>query len=172
MAQPKDNNNPFALIQQVPSAWQGLKGKRPNGFLQFADPVYGVRAGFINLVNTYINKGLNTIEKIFPVYAPKGHGDNDPKSYIATVSKVSGIPKNKIITTPEQIYAIGKAIVQVEEGIFKDSANQIGWLSKADFDKGFDLAMSGKTIKKVAIVGGGLIVLVLAGVFAYAYFNG
>jgi len=171
MAQPKDNNNPFALIQQVPSKWQGLTGKRPNGFLQFADPVSGVRAGFINLINTYINKGLNTIEKIFPVYAPKGHGDNDPKAYINNVAKLSGIPKNKIIQTPEQIYAIGKAIVQVEEGIYKDSANQIGWLSKPDFDKGFQAAMSGKTIKKVAIASGGLILVVLAGVFAYMYFN-
>ncbi len=168
MPQPKDYLNPFAIMQQKPSKWKGLLGKRPNGFLIFDNSVNGVRAGFINLVNTYLNKGLNTINKIFPVYAPSGHGANDPQSYIKNVSKLSGIAPDTVISTPEQLYKIGKAIIQVEEGIYKDNQTIIGWVSKKDFDSGFAEAMKNKQLKTVAIVGGSslvLVALIIAGIY-------
>lgn len=144
-ALPLSNNNPFALIDDTPSAWQGLV-PGSTGFLKFINPMYGVRAGFINLVNVYLNRGLNTIEKIFPVYAPSGHGSNNPSSYIATVERLTGIPRNKVISSSDDLYKLGRAIVQVEEGNF--------WVSQADFDEGFRQAMINRNIVIAAKAGG------------------
>ncbi|MBL7862594.1 MAG: hypothetical protein JNJ65_15620 [Cyclobacteriaceae bacterium] len=165
MALPKQNLNPFALIQQSPSAWQGLIGKTSSGFLIFQSAYHGVRAGFINLINTYLNRGLDTIEKILPVYAPAGHGSNDPGAYISTVERITGIPRNKKIETEADLFALGKAIVQVEEGNF--------WVSLQDFEAGFKAAISEKNFKKVAVVaaGSGLGILFLVGLIGYLIMN-
>lgn len=160
-ALPASNKNPFALIQDTPSSWQGL-APGSKGFLTFTSVVYGIRAGFINLVNTYLNRGLNTIAKIFPVYAPAGHGANDPSAYIAAVERLSGIPRNEVISTSEQIYKIGKAIVQVEEGSF--------WVSQNDFDEGFRLAMENRNIKIAAAAGGIGVGAILLGVGIWYFF--
>jgi hypothetical protein len=144
-ALPQDSKNPFSLIQDKPSAWQGLV-PGSTGFLKFTSNVYGVRAGFINLVNTYLDRGLDTIARIFPVYAPVGHGANDPQAYIASVERLSGIPRDMVIATPEQIYRIGKAIVQVEEGKF--------WVPQDEFDQGFNLAMKAKNREMIVAAGG------------------
>lgn len=133
MQRPQKNYNPFALIDDTPSAWKGLIGKLPDGFLIFENPMYGVRAGFINLINVYLKSGLNTIEQIFPVYAPSGHGANVPENYIQFVTKQTGINRNTKITTQDQIYKIGKAIVTHEEGKF--------WVTQKDFDEGFKKAI-------------------------------
>jgi len=107
--------NPFALIQKRPDKWQGLVGN-VNGKLQFQNDVYGARAGYINLFNTYINRGLNTPAKIFPVYAPKGHGANDPQKYIFLIEKIVGIKANEPINTMQKFYDLGRGITQVERG--------------------------------------------------------
>lgn len=153
MARPKTNNNPFAIIQEVPSAWQGLTGSATDGFLTFQSPMWGVRAGFINLINTYFNRGLDTIEKIFPVYAPLGHGNNDPEAYIANVVRLTGIPRSQKLTTPEQWYKLGQAIVQVEEGS--------AWVPKDQFDEGFKRALEAKkiAIPTAAIAGGAALII-------------
>lgn len=148
MARPKQNNNPFALIQQVPSKWQGLAGKQNDGFLTFDNPMFGARAGFINLINTYLNRGINTIEKIFPIYAPAGHGANVPEDYIKRVVNLTGIARNKPITEPAEIYKLGKAIVTHEEGNF--------WMPQIDFDAAFKSAMQAKkiSIPSGVVIGG------------------
>ncbi|MFM9952409.1 MAG: hypothetical protein ACKV1O_31050 [Saprospiraceae bacterium] len=159
MALPQQSNNPFAIIQRTPSAWQGLEGSTSSGFLIFALPVWGVRAGFINLVNTYLNRGLNTISKILPVYAPLGHGGNDPEAYIAKVVRITGIGRNQAITTQEQLKKLGRAIITVEEGNF--------WVRESDFQEGFRLAMQARPWPSGTVVqasmGGGIILLLLAG---------
>ncbi len=157
MNRPQRNNNPFALMDTTPSAWKGLVSVMDDGFMKFESPFLGVRAGFINLINAYFKRGINTIEKIFPVYAPSGHGNNVPEDYIKRVSKLTGIPRNKKIETQEEIYKIGKAIVEHEEGKF--------WVSQSDFDSGFKAAMisvnSDKLFKTAGLAGGIVILLVI-----------
>jgi hypothetical protein len=112
-------NNPFALIQAPGRAdkWQGLTGQRPNGFLVFDTPLNGARAGIISFINTYLKRGINTIEKIFPIYAPGGPGTgNDPPMYIKNVSTFTGIPPNQPITSATDIIKVLKAITRVESG--------------------------------------------------------
>jgi hypothetical protein len=116
---PITSNNPFALIQAYGRAdnWTGLKGQWPNGFLIFDTPLNGARAGIISFINTYLKRGINTIEKIFPIYAPGGPGTgNDPDAYIRNVEAWSGIPRNKPLTTAPDILKVLKAITRVESG--------------------------------------------------------
>jgi hypothetical protein len=133
MNRPQLNNNPFALMDKTPSPWKGLLSISNDGFMKFENPVYGIRAGFINLVNAYLKRGIDTIEKIFPVYAPVGHGNNIPEDYIKNVVRITGIPRDKKITSQDEIYKIGKAIITHEEGKF--------WVNQNDFDSGFKAAM-------------------------------
>ena len=133
-------NNPFALIQNVTQAqkWEGYVSSNGNGFVFFNTPYSGVRAGFISLINTYLKRGLNTIEKIFPVYAPATDPRNNPDKYINTVSTLTKIAKNAPITTAEQIVAIGKAIIRVESGSdWIDNATLIGGYAAAANKTGF-----------------------------------
>jgi len=111
-------NNPFALIQNVTQGqkWEGFVSINPNGFVFFDTPYSGTRAGFISLINTYLKRGLNTIEQIFPIYAPAKDPRNNPEKYIKTVSELTKIPRNAPLTTAEQIVAVGKAIIRVESG--------------------------------------------------------
>lgn len=112
-------NNPFALIQNIDQAkkWNGYVSSNSNGFVFFDTPYSGTRAGFISFINTYLKRGKNTIEKIFPIYAPATDPRNNPQKYIDTVSKLTKIPKDAPLTTAEQILAVGKAIIKVESGI-------------------------------------------------------
>jgi hypothetical protein len=113
-------NNPFALIQNVTQAqkWQGFVSANGNGFVFFDTPYSGTRAGFISFINTYLKRGINTIETILPIYAPAKDKRNNPDQYIELVSQLTKIPKNEPIVTPEQIIAIGKAIIRVESGSY------------------------------------------------------
>ena len=133
-------NNPFALIQNVTQAqkWEGYVSSNGNGFVFFNTPYSGVRAGFISLINTYLKRGLNTIEKIFPVYAPATDPRNNPEKYINTVSSLTKIPRNAPLTTAEQIVAIGKAIIRVESGSdWIDNATLVGGYAAAANKTGF-----------------------------------
>jgi hypothetical protein len=116
---PITSNNPFALIQPYGRAdkWTGLIGQWPNGFLKFDTPLNGARAGLISFINTYLKRGINTIEKIFPIYAPGGAGSgNDPDAYIRNVELWSGVPRNKPLTDTTDILKVAKAITRVERG--------------------------------------------------------
>ena len=126
------NNNPFALIQAKPSAWKGL-APDSGSFLKFIAPRYGVRAGYINLVNAYIKRNLNTIEKIFPVYAPISDG-NKPDKYIEFVEQFTGIKRNEIIDDADQLYIIGRAIERVEAGK--------SWVDAIEWDQGWTESLS------------------------------
>lgn len=119
----KEHNNPMALIQAKPDKWRGLKGSTSSGFLIFENNVYGTRAGFINLVNAYLKRGRNTIEKIIPVYAPAGHGSNVPEAYIKTLSKLTGFARNKEIKSAADLKILGRNIIKIERGLSLDNAS-------------------------------------------------
>ena len=131
------SNNPFALIQIKPDNWQGLIGADPDGFLKFKEVKWGVRAGYINLVNTYINRGLNTLAKIFPLYAPDSVGNNS-KAYIDSIVKITGIDPNRTLLA-DDVYVLGRAIEQIEAGK--------KWVDAEEWDEGFKLAAPRLKIK-------------------------
>jgi len=159
MARPKINNNPFAIMDLTPDPWKGLKAKTSDGFLIFDTPTNGARAGFINLTNAYLKRGLNTIEKIFPVYAPSGHGANVPEDYIKRVVSLTGIPRNKTITSKDDIKKLGRAIVTHEEGNF--------WMTDKDFNDGFNSAVNSSSFLSALKTGGGALGLLLLAFLLY-----
>lgn len=162
MNRPQQNNNPFAIMDTTPDPWKGLISKAVDGFLKFDNPANGVRAGFINLSNAYLKRGLNTIEKIFPVYAPVGHGANVPEDYIKRVVLLTGIPRNKTISTKDEIKKIGRAIVTHEEGRF--------WVTEKDFEQGFSDAMkSSAFLSALKTATGSIGLLVLAFILYLMY---
>lgn len=111
-------NNPFALIQTPgkADAWQGLEKQLPSGFLVFKNSLFGARAGIISFINTYLKRGVNTIEKIIPIYAPASDSRNNPNQYINNLVKFTGIPKNQPLTEPGDILKVLKGIVRIEAG--------------------------------------------------------
>lgn len=119
----KQWNNPLALIQTKPDNWNGLVGVTSGGFLKFASVELGARAGYINLVNTYLSRGRNTIAEIIPIYAPLGHGANNPDIYISALSKFTGIAPNEKIK-PNQLFKLGLGIARIELG-FQPNESQM-----------------------------------------------
>lgn len=93
----------------------------------------GVRAGFINLFQTYIWKGHDTIEKIFPLYlGGVKDKNNDPDVYVKMVSQWTGIPSDQPLNNLEHVFLVGRAIERMEEGR--------QWVSDIDFMMGWKAA--------------------------------
>jgi hypothetical protein len=133
------NNNPMALIQQNPQDWEGLK-KDSGSRLEFETMWQGVRAGVKNLNNTYFKRGNNTLEGIFKVYAPLGHGKNNPTSYSRTASKRLGVSVGEQLSFEQHGKDLAKIIINVETGI---PVGGKGGVSVEDFEKGYNEAISG-----------------------------
>lgn len=108
------NNNPGNL-KISSNDWQGKVPKAQNTdgvFEQFISPEYGIRALFIDL-RSKLNRGVNTIEKILPIYAPTT--ENNTAAYIASVENISGVPRNKVLTVAD-LPKIIPAFIKVENG--------------------------------------------------------
>jgi hypothetical protein len=89
------NFNPGNVI--ISSAkWVGKVEFNSDGkFEQFDTMEHGLRCMLI-VLRTYIKKrGLNTIEKIIPVYAPSS--ENNCEAYIETVCVLSGFLRDAVI---------------------------------------------------------------------------
>ena len=84
-------NNNFGNIVKtfakgIQTFWTGeIKGSDER-FKTFKDAAHGYRAIFV-LLDSYLNKGRNTIEKIISVYAPSN--ENNTNGYINRVSKIN-----------------------------------------------------------------------------------
>ena len=87
-----------------------------------------VEAGYAGLANDLrakIRGGLNTIDKILPVYAPSK--ENDTASYIANLSRMSGVAPNQVIdpNNAVQMAALMRGITTIEDNRNKTSDQQI-----------------------------------------------
>lgn len=89
------------------------------GYRKFSTLPYGYRALFIVLKQQYLNKGLNTIAKIFPVYAPASD-NNNPQGYINFVEKQTGINRDKVLSSYSDLIPIVEAITKQETGVTAD----------------------------------------------------
>lgn len=156
-----ETNNPFALIQPYgkASSWNGLKGQRENGFLVFDTVENGLRAGFINLYNTYLKRGRNTIATIIPVYAPDG---GEP--YIRFLESFTGWDRNKVIQTQDEVFKLAQGIIRFEAGKQWITPVRIANAHKVALDY---LGLESK-VKKAAI-GGGFVIVGIVAYIAYRY---
>jgi len=123
------NNNP-GNIRHNKDKFQGeIVPSRDKAFKQFESMPYGYRAMFVTL-GTYLTRGKNTIEKIIRSWAPPS--ENNTESYIRTVEKLSGVVRNKVLTSRsgEDFVGIVAAMSRVENG--RDTV-------MSDVRKGFEL---------------------------------
>ena len=123
--------NPFALIQVNPDPWQGLIRKEPDGFLVFQNNIFGTRAGIINLVNQITLRNRTTLNEIIPIYAPAGHGGNNPAKYIQFLSDFMKVKPDQKLTL-DDIYELGRGIITLERGTM---------ISLLEYNEGFKLGM-------------------------------
>ena len=115
------NNNPVNIVYNAGNKWLGQIGVEPEGrFAQFNDLVHGYRAAIVLLRGKgYINGGNNTIEKIITKFAPSN--ENYTAGYIANVSRMTGIPKDQVISRDDKA-AISKILyaMSIVENGYKD----------------------------------------------------
>lgn len=103
-------DGPFARAQP---GYAGASG----GFATFNTPAQGVNAQESLLAGSYINKGINTIDKIVNRYAPPG-AENSPASvanYKQYIAQQTGIDPTSPISAA-QVPAVAKAMREFETG--------------------------------------------------------
>lgn len=129
------NNNPLNI--RIGNVWIGeVLDPTDKEFEQFISMAYGIRAGF-KLLYRYINRyNLRTIEDIISRWAPPS--ENKTEDYISHVSKLSGIPADKILCFDdvEKMCALVDAMIYVECGqhIPMETIERGYYLSCALFD--------------------------------------
>ncbi len=125
------NNNPLN-IRRNRTKWKGLSiEQKDSDFFVFMAPCWGYRAAFITLSNYKRLHKLDTLADWINRWAPPV--ENDTKSYIAFVSRKSGIdPYEKIdISDKTKMCKIVSAMSHMENGV---QAKTI------DVEKGWDLS--------------------------------
>lgn len=114
------NNNPLNIRKG--NNWKGeIQPQSDKAFEQFESMQYGIRAGFIILrryMTGYngLTQKFNTIDKIISRWAPAA--ENNTKSYIEQVEKLTGIPRHRQISFTERSFmvALVDAMIRVECG--------------------------------------------------------
>lgn len=110
------NNNP-GNIRLSSSRWQGQKRFQfDTAFVEFEDPVFGLRALMRLLLTYYIRHGLDTVTALVNRYAPPAENATD--AYIAAVCKRLGVDKNAVIDVMERrtLVTLARAITRHENG--------------------------------------------------------
>lgn len=129
------NNNPGNIRitrndKGAKTYWIGEVDGQDSSFKTFKSMPYGFRAMFVTL-NSYFNKGFDTIEKIVSRYAPASD-NNDTSAYIVAVQSKTGINAKQRLqfSDVENIKKIVGAMARVELGIEPD---------KSLIEKGYEL---------------------------------
>lgn len=92
------NNNPGNLIYV--GQYGAVSGE--GGFAKFASYQDGLQALY-NQIQLYASRGL-TIQGMMDIYAPAGHGTNDPYLYASNVAAAVGSTPDTLLTDIGQVY--------------------------------------------------------------------
>lgn len=127
------NNNPLNIRENhlVDYDWEGEHDlDLDNGFEEFYEPLYGIRAA-ARILKNYRNKyGLNSVFDIIQRWAPPN--ENDTTSYIDNVAAKVGIGRNEQLLDGDYTELI-KAMIYHENGQQPYSDNVI----EQGFEMGF-----------------------------------
>ena len=135
------NNNP-GNIRKTSSVWIGqvLPGDDQD-FCTFSSIAYGYRAMFVLLQN-YIDKGFDTVEKIINRWAPSS--ENNSQAYILHVVQLSGIPAGQVIA-----YSDGETIKKLVAAIsYHENGTSPNF---TDIEKGYELTGQIQTVTTIGI---------------------
>ena len=108
------NNNP-GNIRHGNSQWVGMSPEQTDSeYVQFDDPVYGIRA-MVKLLRNYQSRyGLNTIAGIIDRWAPPN--ENITGSYITHVAQVANVDPNAEIDINHYMIPVVETIIKHENG--------------------------------------------------------
>ena len=104
-------NNWLNIRWNEKNNWKGQIGQE-SGFCIFDTVEHGLRAARI-ILQGYIRKGFNTVEKIIGRFAPSV--ENNTESYINFVCEQTGYVRNEILLSPN-INQILRAMAKIETG--------------------------------------------------------
>ena len=98
-------NNPFNIRYSHRNQWLGLSEANPvtNGFCNFIDRSYGIRAACYLLMRSYRMKGVDSIDSIIRRFAPPSENNTD--RYIKFVCVNSGVymPYAKLVSVKQYV---------------------------------------------------------------------
>ncbi len=107
------NNNPGNIRKGID--WQGMSATQTDSaFIQFDDPVMGIRAMNKILKTYYIKYGLNTVRGIINRWAPPNENNTD--SYVNAVAARLGVGPDEVIDVPARAVELSQAIIKHENG--------------------------------------------------------
>ena len=114
MARGIRNNNP-GNIRVGGSQWQGMSAVQTDSeYVQFDDPVFGIRALAKLLTNYQSRYGLNTVRGIITRWAPPT--ENITAAYIDNVSRMTGLGPDERFNVGDYMVPMVKAIITHENG--------------------------------------------------------
>lgn len=103
------NNNPLNIEKSAKNKWQGKLAKSTDRrFEQFINPVMGLRAGAVLMINHYDRRKANTIRKMVGIWAPPG--ENDTEAYVEHVANLANVGPDETVSFHE--YAILRPVLQ------------------------------------------------------------
>lgn len=116
------NNNPGNIRHGA--QWQGMaRIQADNEFVQFIDPIYGIRA-LNRVLRTYATSyGLNSVRAIINRWAPPNENDTD--SYVLAVAQRLGVQPDQDINVQGYAPQLTRAIIKHENGVQPYSDDQI-----------------------------------------------
>ena len=108
------NHNP-GNIRQSNIRWQGMRDKPFDPeFVEFKEALWGLRA-LMKVLLTYYNKyGLDTVQSIVNRWAPPS--ENATGHYAAHVARCLGVKRYDVISVPDVLVPLAKAITLHENG--------------------------------------------------------
>ncbi len=136
------NNNP-GNIRLSSAKWQGQKKfQMDTGFVEFDEPVFGLRALMRLLLNYYYRHGLDTVESIINRYAPPHENATD--GYINHVCRILHVGRRQKIALSEKDRLVGltRAICRHENG-FPPKQHPKDWYQDAVFEQAYELVLKG-----------------------------
>lgn len=114
------NHNPLNIRISAANKWQGKVPEDQNtdgAFEQFGDPIMGLRAGAVLLVNHFERRGADTLAKLIQIWAPAS--ENDVEAYVGSVARATGLdPQAPLdLYNPDTLRGVMAAMVRHENGV-------------------------------------------------------
>jgi hypothetical protein len=152
------NKNPGNLRYRTEWGWKGVTGIDEKQFAIFENPEWGLYH-FGKQLERYKKRGIDTLAKIIPVYAPR-EDDNNEEAYIASVERQTGIDKGTVLDLQDRVVMekLMRAFTRHEQGKPPDGLDD--WYDDATYDRALDLLRpirDSRTIRG-SLVGGVVIV--------------
>lgn len=112
-------HNPFNLERNPSINWQGMvTNSTQKVFCEFTTDLFGIRAGFKDLITKITVDKLDTIEKLITKFAPpfkNGVVENDTEAYIQAIMKSVRKERDEPLALSD-LLDLGLGIIQHEQG--------------------------------------------------------